>query len=59
MRDGGAGGNNLVPLHQNFPRSNNAAGLDIEQTGGMENDRVRRRQSLGPGTSDKPRQKEG
>jgi hypothetical protein len=51
---GGAGGNNLVPLHQDLSRRNNASGFDIEQARGMENDWVPRRLSLGSGPTDKP-----
>jgi len=54
VRDGGAGGDNLVAFHQNFPGRNDAAGFDIEQTRGMKNDWVRGRGSLGAGPADKP-----
>jgi hypothetical protein len=53
---GGADGNNLIPLHQDLPRRNNATGFDIEQARGMEKDRVPRRRSLGPGPTDKRQQ---
>jgi hypothetical protein len=43
-------------LHQDFPRRNNAAGFDIEQARGMENDWGPRWQSLRPGPTDNRQQ---
>jgi len=40
MGDGGAGGNDLLSLHQDFPGGKHAAALDIEQARGMENNGV-------------------
>ena len=43
---GGAGGDNLLSFDQDFSGGKNAAGFDVEQARGMENDGVRRSRSL-------------
>ena len=41
MVDGGAGGDDLLPFDQHLSGGKHAAGFDVEQARGMENDRVR------------------
>ncbi len=42
----GAGGDNLLPFDQDFSGGKDAAGFDVEQARGMENDGMRRSRSL-------------